>query len=111
MEESDIENRMGYAPPNDKGETVSYNRLGSTRRISLDKIDAKKVRTLGYNIIPEVKAVWGWKDNKQVCLRQGVPQMVAYIDEILPIYQSCTKCGKFLGMIENIFCNECESEI
>ena len=110
MEEFEQENKRGYAPPNEKGETVSYNKLGSTRRITIDKDEAKKVRTLGINIIPEVKAVWGWKDEKLVCLRQGVPQMVAYIDEIIPIHRSCLKCKKFLGMIEEIYCNECELE-
>ncbi len=131
MEETELKDMTGYAPPNSDGETESYKRLGSMKKLTLGKTEAKKVRTLGRNII------------------EGDVPMVAYIDEVLPIHRICIKCRKFLAdgkinwhykfrwgletrnfkrddeinnppivgfdlyadPLENLFCNECESEI
>ena len=97
MEESELSNMVGYAPPNDKEEIESYRKLGSMKKLTLGKIEAKKVRTLGRNIIPEIKAVWEEKEGKMTCTKQGSPPMVAYIDEVLPIYRACIRCRKLLA--------------
>ena len=97
MEESELKDMVGYAPPSDKGEIESYRKLGSMKKLTLGKTEAKKVRTLGRNVIPEVKAIWELVDGKMKCTRQGSPPMVAYIDEVLPIHRSCIRCRKYLA--------------
>ena len=83
MEESELKDMVGYAPPNnDKGEIESYRKLGSMKKLTLGKTEAKKVRTLGRNIIPATKTS---------------PPMVAYIDEVMPIHRHCIRCRKFLA--------------
>ena len=82
MEESELKDMVGYAPPNDKGEIESYRKLGSMKKLTLGRTEAKKVRTYGRNIIEATKTS---------------PSMVAYIDEILPIQRSCIRCRKYLA--------------
>ena len=79
MEEFELESNTGYAPPSDKGEIESYRKLGSMKKLTLGKAEAKRVRTLGQNII------------------EGDVPMVAYIDEILSIQRSCIRCLKYLA--------------
>ncbi len=97
MEESELKDMVGYAPPNDRGEIESYRKLGSMKKLTLGKTEAKKVRTLGRNIIPEVKAIWENVKGEMKCTRQGSPPMVAYIDEVMPIHRSCIRCRKILA--------------
>ena len=82
MEESELKDMIGYAPPNDKGETETTRTMGHAKKLTLGKVQAKKVRTLGRNIIEATKTS---------------PQMVAYIDEILPIQRKCIRCRKYLA--------------
>ncbi len=82
MEESDLKDMTGYAPPDSTGETESFRKLGSMKKLTLGRTEAKKVRTFGRNIIEATKTS---------------PPMVAYIDEIVPIQRHCIRCNKWLA--------------
>ncbi len=97
MEESDLKDMVGYAPPNTDGQTETTREMGHAKQLTLGKVQAKKVRTLGQNIIPEVKAIWENVNGEMKCTRAGSPSMVAYIDEVLPIRRSCIRCNKYLA--------------
>ena len=81
MEESDLKDMIGYAPPNSDGQTETTRTMGHAKKLALGKVQARKVRTLGRNIM---KA-------------KGYPDMVAYIDEVLPIHRKCIRCRKILA--------------
>ena len=97
MEESELKDMTGYAPPDSIGETESFRKLGSMKKLTLGRTEAKKVRTFGRNIIPEVKAIWENVNGEMKCTRQGSPPMVAYIDEIVSIQRKCMRCKKYLA--------------
>ena len=98
--------RMGSDLPLNTGYTViggdinTREQLGTTKKrvmITYEslKTPAFRQRTTGRNVI-QGNAI------------RGTPPMVAYIDEVMPIWEECQNCGRFLGSAEMIIClGEC----
>ncbi len=91
---------VGYTTQN--GIVVSTRKLGSAKTLTAKdhtgrEKPARRIRTRGRNIIPEVKAIWENVNGEMKCTRQGTPAMVAYIDEVKVIERTCYKCKKYLA--------------
>ena len=95
---NDLPLNTGYTYPG--GSIDTREQVGTTKKREMItyeslKTPAFKQRTVGRNIIPANAG-------------SGMPAMVAYIDEVMPIYEECINCGLRLGKAEVLVClGEC----